>query len=242
MGNGAFFLALLLVGSLVAARSRRLRRPALWVVASMALVDVFIIGQWVGLERVVQRMQATAVVNAPAETVVFGRAPVNAPQPREESLQQRLEVPKLSLQLVALKPWFGHGGGTYYTAIPPFKHGGLPQYWDQAHNDYVQVASDTGLVGLALWLAAGVATAWRAWQLLPDRRHGSMHRDFSVAALMALACMGMHSMVDFNLHIPANALTFTVLLAAVWAVPGGRTDGRGATKGLRRTVSGAEDA
>ena len=26
-------------------------------------------------------------------------------------------------------------------------------------------------------------------------------------------------MVDFNLHIPANALTFTVILAAVWAVP-----------------------
>ena len=239
MGNGAFFLALLLVGSLVAARSQRLRRPALWVVASMALVDVFIIGQWVGLDHVVQRMKDTAVVSAPPETVAFGRAAAAAPPQREESIQQRLEVPKLSLQLVALKPWFGHGGGTYYTAMPPFKHEGLPLYWDHAHNDYVQVASDTGLVGLALWLVAGMATAWRAWQLLPDR-HGSMHRGFSVAALMALACMGMHSMVDFNLHIPANALTFTVLLAAVWAVPGGRTNGRGAARALRRSESEVE--
>ena len=170
MGNGSFFIALLLIGSLVAGRSQRLRRPALWVVASMALVDVFIIGQWVGLDRVVQRMKDTSVVSAPSDAVAFGRTSPAVAPPREESIQQRLEVPMLSLQLVVLKPWLGHGGGTYYTVVPSIKHAGLALYWDHAHNDYVQVASDTGLVGLALWLVAGAATAWRAWQLLPDRQ------------------------------------------------------------------------
>lgn len=215
MGNGAFFLTLLLVGAVVAARSERLRKPALWLVASMALVDVFIIGQWVGVDRVMERIKDTAQASVPAE-VPFGRG-LGVP-PREESLSQRLEVPRLSLQLVEQRPWLGHGGGTYSLAFPPYKLEHLPWHWDHAHNDYVQVASDTGLVGLLLWLTAGVATAWRALQLVSDSQ-GRVNRGLGVAALMALGCMGLHSMVDFNLHIPANALTFSVLLAAVWALP-----------------------
>lgn len=216
MGNGAFFIAMGLTGALVALRSQRLRRPALWLVASMAVVDLFIVGQWVGLERVVQRLQDTAEASSDA---IAGFGLANAQPPREESLAQRWEVPRLSLQLVAEKPVLGHGGGTYYTAFPPLKRAGLPWHWDHAHNDYVQVACDMGLLGLALGLAVGVATAWRAAQLLRDNVH-RVNRGLGVAATMALCTLGLHSMVDFNLHIPANALTFTVILAAVWALPG----------------------
>lgn len=240
MGNASFFLALLIMGLLVAARSRRLRRPALLIVLSMALVDLFIIGQWIGLDRVVQRIQDTAVTSASSETMALGNSSAAAPPQREESIQSRLEVPKLSLQLVAVKPWFGHGGGSYYTALPPFKHEGMPLYWDHAHNDYVQVASDTGLVGLSLWLVAGLATAWKAWQILSDR-HDGLHHGVSIAALTALTCMGMHSMVDFNLHIPANAFTFTILLALVWTMPGEYTSDRGVAKTIWNSRSGVKD-
>ena len=216
MGNGAFFMSLAITGALVAWRSKRLRRPALWLVASMAVVDLFVIGQWVGLDRVVQRLKHTA--EASSETLAgFGLA--NAQPPREETLLQRLEVPRLSLQLVAEKPLLGHGGGTYYTAFPPLKQAGLPWHWDHAHNDYVQVACDMGLLGLALWISVGIASAWRAAGLLHDDET-RVNRGLAVAAIMALCCIGLHSVVDFNLHIPANALTFTVILAAVWAVPG----------------------
>ena len=148
--------------------------------------------------------------------VPFGTAQIG-PR-REQSLAERLDVPLLSLKLVAQRPWFGHGGGTYATALPSLKREDLVEHWDHAHNDYVQVASDTGLVGLLLWLTAGVASAWRALQLVRDQQ-APVNRGLGVAALMACACMGLHSMVDFNLHIPANALTFTVLLATVWALP-----------------------
>jgi len=215
MGNGTLFLALGVVAVVVAIRLPALRRPALWLVASMALVDVFIIGQWVGLDRVVQRMKDTAEASSPA---LAGFGLDNVPPPREESLAQRLEVPRLSLALVQQRPWLGHGGGTYYTAFPPLKQPGLPWYWDHAHNDYVQVACDMGLVGLALWLSIGLFSAWRAAQLLHEGE-SRVNRGVGVAALMALCCMGLHNVVDFNLHIPAIAMTFTVLLAAAWAVP-----------------------
>jgi len=215
-GNGAFFISLVLVGGLVAMASRKLRRPALWLVASMVVVDVFVIGQLVGLERVVERLQHTA--EASSEVVASFGLEGPPPPPREQSIAERLSVPAISLQLVAQRPWLGHGGGTFDLAFAPIK----PQttyagFWTHAHNDFVQVAVETGLVGAALWVGIGAAAAWRALTLLKDGQ-ARLNRGVGVAALMATCSLALHSMVDFNLYIPANALAFTMLLSLVWAV------------------------
>ncbi len=217
MGNGAFFFALLLIGSLVAVVSQRLRKPALWLVASMALIDIIIIGQWVGLDRVVERLKDTA-----ESSMVAGATPgvsnVIAPVQREESVQDRLRIPRLSLPLIAQQPWFGHGGGTYYLSLPAIKPAGFPLLWDHAHNDFVELATDTGLVGLALLIALAATTAWRAARMLRDVEP-RLKRGVGVAALMAICSISLHGMVDFNLQIPANAFTLVLLMALVWATP-----------------------
>jgi O-antigen ligase len=218
MGNGAFFAALLVTGAVLALRSRQLRKPALWLVASMVIIDVIVIGQWVGLDRVVERIRETPLAQAPAAGTEFGAGGAVAPVYGEESLVDRLQAPRLALQAVADRPLFGHGGGTFVTAFPPYKEAGMPWYWVDAHNDYVQVAVDTGVLGLTLWLLPGGLTAWRALRLMSDR-HSATSRGLAVAAWMALCCMALHSMVDFNLHIPANALTLCVLLALAWSLP-----------------------
>jgi O-antigen ligase len=219
MGNGAFFAALLLVGCIVATVSHKLRRPALWLVASMVLIDVIIIGQWVGLDRVVDRLQGTAVSTV-AQAEVAAALPElhSAKDFREESIQERMRIPLLATSLVQARPWFGHGAGTFYIALPAIKPAGFPHLWDHAHNDYVEWAVDTGLVGLGLLLSVAALTAWRALHLLRDREP-RLHRGVGTAALMALACLGLHSLVDFNLQIPANGLTLVLLLALPWAVP-----------------------
>ena len=225
MGNAAFFVTLLLVGLLVAARSRALRQPALWLVASMALVDLVVVGQWVGLERVAQRVAGSIeATQAQLQEPVFGDGAL-APPPREQSLQERLALPQAALPLVWQRPWFGHGGGTFVLAMPAVKPPGFPHYWDHAHNDYVEIAVDTGLVGLGLLLALAVATLWRAWPALADAPQPTdddrLKRGVAVAAWMALSCMALHGLVDFNLQIPANAMTLVVLVALVWAGTGG---------------------
>lgn len=225
MGNGAFFLSLLLMGGLVAALSAQWRRPALWLVLSMALVDVVIVGQWVGLGRVIERLQDTAestsldaqpAQQAAAMPAMPATGGLVAPAKAEESIQDRLRIPRLSLPLVVQQPWFGHGGGTYVLALPPIKPAGFPHHWDHAHNDYVEIAVDTGLVGLALLLGMASASAWRAARLIDDR-HPPLDKGVGVATLTALCCMALHSMVDFNLQIPANALTLVLLCALPWA-------------------------
>ena len=217
-GNGAFFISIVLVGAVVAWRSAQWRRPALWLVASMLVVDLVIIGQWVGLDTVVKRMQGTA--EASSSTVAgFGLAGTSPP-PTEESLEDRLTVPRSALPLVEQRPWAGWGGGTFKFAYPQVKPDTVfAGYWDHAHNDYVQVAVDLGVVGLLFWVSIGVFSLWRIGPLLGDSVD-RVDRGVAVAALMALSCLGLHSVVDFNLHITANAMSLSVLLAVLWTLPG----------------------
>lgn len=231
MGNGAFFLAMLLAGGLVAALSPRLRKPALWLVLSMVVVDVFIIGQWVGLERVVARVSGTvateeARLEAGLDTVR---------NYREETLEARMEAPKAALGLLEDAPWLGHGAGSFFAAFPPFKTERVyPNYFEHAHNDYAQVGAETGALGLALWLGLGLASALVALLLLRDATP-SAARGLGLAATVALLALGLHSLVDFNLQIPANALSFTCLLAGAWA--GRQMKGPKASRRSQRSAS-----
>jgi O-antigen ligase len=193
------------------------RRPALWLVGSMLVIDVIMIGQWVGLDTVVKRMKGTAEASSTA-LATFGLTG-SAPKPSEESLQQRLVVPMSALPLVEERPWAGWGGGGFALAYPKVKPDTVfAGYWDHAHNDYVQVAVDLGLVGLTMWVGIGVYSMRKLWPLLLDSAD-RVDRGVAIAALMALFCLGLHSVVDFNLHIPATALTLSMLLALVWAMP-----------------------
>lgn len=223
-GNGAFFIGIVGVAVVVALRSVEWRRPALWLVASMLIVDLVIIGQWVGLDTVVKRMQGTAEATS-LRVAEFGLAG-SPPKPGEESLTQRMAVPMSSLPLVQQKPVAGWGGGGYQLAYPPIKPSTIFKgFWSHAHNDYVQVAVDLGVVGLALWVSVGVFSVWRLWPLLGDGAERT-DRGVAVAALMALCCLGLHSVVDFNLHIPAIAMSLSVLLALLWALPGLPSSGK----------------
>ena len=220
MGNGAFFISLLLIGLVVAWRSLKLRRPALWLVASMVVVDIFVIGQLVGLEKVITRLHGTDMSLPGAGPA--NDEPADSPPLRtysEESLEQRLTAPLAALALLPQRPAFGHGGGSFESAFPAVRTAEvIPHQFNHAHNDYVQQAVEMGLVGLALWLGLAAAAGWRALRLLGDKQT-PLARGVGVATLTALTCMGLHSLVDFNLQIPANAFSFTVLLALPFALP-----------------------
>ncbi len=204
MGNAAFFSSLVGLGVLVAVSRPALRRKALLLVFSLALVDMLVVGQWIGLDRLVSRIEGTAVER------------VN--QRSEETVEARTEPARHTLPMIAAKPWFGWGGGSYYTAFPPFKSAGMSLYFDHAHNDYAQIAADTGLVGSALLAGAVLATLWRIRRLLASGE-SAQTRGIGYGVAMAIFCVVVHSWVDFNLQITANAFTFTAILGLAWAAP-----------------------
>lgn len=243
-GNGAFLLALLATAGLCAWRSAQLRRPALWLAASMLVVDLLVLGQWVGLDKVVQRMEATSLTREQAEARMSDAAAVGRVSVRrEESLEERWIAAGYALGMVAQRPVAGFGAGSFYTAFPPYKGDHPLGFYDHAHNDYVEMAATTGLVGLVLLLLATGATAWRVVSLMDDRRP-PLTRGLATGIAMALLCMALHAAVDFPLQMPANALTFTVVLALAWCLPrraGGRSSAGEARQG-RSWRQTSEDA
>lgn len=133
-----------------------------------------------------------------------------------------------TLPLIKAYPLFGCGLGGYETAFSKFKVSGMLVTDDFAHNDYLQLLAELGLAGFVMGAAlafAVVKTAWRAAArpASPDAGY------FAIACLGALAAIALHSMADFNLYIPANAM----LLAWV--------GGAAAASGLRPTERRAPD-
>jgi tetratricopeptide (TPR) repeat protein len=79
---------------------------------------------------------------------------------------------KDSLSLWLANPWLGCGLGRFHVEFPAFASDALKALWPQqkviinfAHNEYLQVLCETGLLGLALFLAVPLAAARWAFKL-----------------------------------------------------------------------------
>ena len=144
---------------------------------------------------------------------------------------------RLSLPLVADYRWFGSGGGTYYVAFPKYRSPELTFTFDYTHNDYVQFMVETGLIGTAL---VGLLVLWTFIIALCTQyvRRDALSRGVAFGVTMGIISLMIHSWVDFNLQIPANALTFVTLLALGWVA--WSVERRG--KGGQEVVPGYEDA
>jgi O-antigen ligase len=116
------------------------------------------------------------------------------------------------LTMVGDFPLVGAGFGTFPSAFPVYEDAGLDNPLVHAHNDYLENLAELGLVGFGLLLAGVLflyVTAFRTW----IRRNNPEVKGLVLGALVSVAAMLFHSITDFNLHIPANALLFTVVLS-----------------------------
>jgi O-antigen ligase len=110
-------------------------------------------------------------------------------------------------------PLFGTGLGTFVSAYPAYETRGVPErLLVHAHNDYLEYLSELGLVGMALLLGGILYLTVRAYLAWRERRNPEA-KGLALGGIVSLAGMGLHTLTDFNLHIPANTLLFTVVLA-----------------------------
>jgi O-antigen ligase len=122
----------------------------------------------------------------------------------------RLDITKDSLRMFSQRPVVGWGLGTFPTVYPSFRSFYTNLFVNEAHNDYAQLLVETGLLGFGLMLWFLV----RLYQYgLPTSRRWEFEWDGAVSLAALLGCTGilLHSFVDFNLQIPANAALFYVL-------------------------------
>jgi len=194
MGNLAFFSSLLLAGAYYVLAVRRISIAIVAFFVSVALIDVLIIGNLFGIEKVANEIRQTSTVTEVA----------------------RIDVGRDALQIVRDYPLTGTGAGSFASTYPMYDSGKVGfYYYKNAHNDYLQFAGELGLPGLAMLAGIVLLSLWQAVRAQVKRRHRMM-RGLGCGVLMAVVAMLIHSGVDFNLQIPANAATFVVILAMAW--------------------------
>lgn len=117
----------------------------------------------------------------------------------------------IALQIFRAHPIIGSGLGSFGLLYTQYDtRNGLLRA-EQVHNDYLQVLTDTGLIGAVLGLAF---IFWLFRQGLARRATTDVFRRGVTTGALA-GCFGVlvHSFFDFTLHTPANALLFLSLAA-----------------------------
>ena len=107
-------------------------------------------------------------------------------------------------------PWTGAGLGTLQVVFPAYETQYDAKVANHSHNDYLEALAETGVAGAA-------CCAWFLGVLFFQSLRRLLLQDKSFSAALHLsglvACTGflVHSLVDFNLHIPGNALLFFLM-------------------------------
>jgi O-antigen ligase len=137
-------------------------------------------------------------------------------QPSEVSSSKRVAMARGTWHLFLDHPLLGTGLGTIQVAYPPYETLYDGKVVNHSHNDYLEAIAETGVLG-------GFCCAWFLAVLLIESKRRLMQRDSAFASALQLAamvgCCGflVHSLVDFNLHIPANALLFFLVASLATA-------------------------
>jgi Tfp pilus assembly protein PilF/O-antigen ligase len=145
---------------------------------------------------------------------------------RQPTRDVRWELWGATVRMALNTPWLGSGLGTFQDR---FALDGFPMpgaYVDHAHNDYLQLWLETGIVGVGVLAWGAAATGMFVLRRRAARRDG-FARHLVVGGVGAVLVALLHSAVDFGIRLPGNAM---LLVAAAALVP--------ATVSLRRGPGG----
>lgn len=131
----------------------------------------------------------------------------------EADFHQRAVAWKGVIKMIGDKPLLGTGPGTFSSAFTRYQPAGLSTHFTKAHNDYLHFTAEVGvlLIPIIIWMAI-VFFREGFYKLRSPSR---LIRGITLGAMSGVTAILFHSILDFNLHIPANALMFCVLSALV---------------------------
>jgi O-antigen ligase len=186
----------LLLGGILALRGSGISRKSLATAATLGITAAVALFFWADPGSISKRLATVVHLEGPAEA----------------ELGSRLVVARDSLRILRDHPWLGGGLGSFEVAFPKYQTFPSDVLWDHAHNDYAEALAETGIAGGILMLVALAMFYRLAFGHLSER----LRKEAGWIQLgAAVGCCGLlvHSFVDFNLHIPANAAWFAVCAA-----------------------------
>lgn len=177
------------------------KQSSLFNFGAVALIigAVFFGALWIGNNSIVERLTKNNVVGTDEKAESFETS--------------RGWIWNNTITMFQMNPVVGVGMGAFETAYPQYSsdNSSLTLTVDRAHNDYLQILSDTGLIGgaIALWFIVTLIFA-------VGRSLGScepLRAALAIGSGAAIFSMSVHSVFDFNLQLPSTALLFLILTA-----------------------------
>jgi O-antigen ligase len=110
-------------------------------------------------------------------------------------------------------PWFGVGLGNYGTAMLLYQTAHRDTLFAQAHNDYLQVLAEGGVLVAVPALVAIAAIGVRVVRRFADASESAPRRWLRVGAVAGLAGIATQSLFEFSLQMPAIAALFALTIA-----------------------------
>jgi O-antigen ligase len=198
-GMAAFVAQIVVLGVLLVRKREGTWKQPLMLGAFLVVVIVFLV--WMGGNELTRRLVS---IHSEAREEINGGV--------------RLSIDRDCLRMLIKRPILGWGLGAFPVVYPEFRSFYTTFFVNQAHNDYLQLLVETGLAGfsIAVWfLVLMFRQAASKLQNWTETATGAM----TVAGLLGCVGILVHSFLDFNLQIPANAALFFVLCAIAASVP-----------------------
>ena len=124
----------------------------------------------------------------------------------------RVKIWRCVLPMIKDYPLWGTGLGTFAAVFPRYKSTILQNsFISYAHNDYLQLIAETGIAGFLI-LSFGMLVFFITTIRKLLRRYDPYVISLTIGGIISIAALCLHSFVDFNLHIPANALLFFLIM------------------------------
>jgi len=145
----------------------------------------------------------------------------------EQSVQQRLDIYRVTWEIVEDHPWFGIGLGQLGAQIPayqakPWAPSDYPShpytYTEHVHNEFLQFWAEGGLPGLLLFLAVLGAFAWTVSRFLINPESKTEDKKLLIGVVGGVVALLVQSLSNFPLQVAPTAILFGLLLAGPLAM------------------------
>ena len=129
------------------------------------------------------------------------------------TFSRRLEISKAAVSMLQSHWLIGIGGGAFYSQFSAYRTLDVGNaYYNYAHNDALQLWIEYGLIGLTLLLLFVGAVIRDNIRVLSKTTSG-IRATFAYASIYSTIAVGVHSLVDFPLHIPGFSVCYLVLIS-----------------------------
>ncbi len=137
--------------------------------------------------------------------------PIPAPHPGTLSIRTRLSIWSSTLEMFLSRPIAGWGWGTFHHIYPSFKEAGVWYRVPHAHNEFLQLLAEGGVVGFLLILISLILTL-RELGVKYAASPGSISGLLALGAIGSLVGAVITAGFDFVFRLPANIILLAVLV------------------------------